>query len=133
VTPLRSGNHVRLLGHRDDVMAIMDAVDVLIHPSRQEAFPTTLLEAMAAGTPIVATCTGGIPEIVENDVSAILIPSPPRPGPLADAIAKLLGTPGLRAELAVHGRARFAHQFAAGPWARRLREAYVAAIGQRAS
>ena len=54
------GERVVLTGHRDDVMDVLDASDVLIHPSRVDAFPTALLEAAAASRPVVATNVGGI-------------------------------------------------------------------------
>ena len=55
-----------IAGHREDVMGVLDAADVLLHPTRVDAFPTALLEAMAAGVPVVASAVGGIPEIVDD-------------------------------------------------------------------
>ena len=56
-----------LAGHRDDVMAVLDAADVFLHPTRADVFPTVLLEALAAGTPIVASRVEGVPEIVDDN------------------------------------------------------------------
>ena len=64
---------VTFAGHRDDVMEVLDAADVLLHPSRIDAFPGALLEAMAAGVPVVATAVGGIPDIVDDGVTGVLV------------------------------------------------------------
>ena len=57
---------VIVTGYRDDVMEVLDAADLLLHPSRFDAFPTALLEAMAASVPVLASATGGIVEIVAD-------------------------------------------------------------------
>jgi glycosyltransferase involved in cell wall biosynthesis len=118
------GDAAVMAGHRDDVMRVLDAVDVLVHPTRADAFPTALLEAMAAGVPIVATAIGGIPEIVEHGRTGLLVPAPPQPADVAAALGTLVGDPGQRAALAAAGRDRFAARFAVEPWARRLRAVY---------
>jgi glycosyltransferase involved in cell wall biosynthesis len=119
-----AGDAVVMAGHRDDVMRVLDAVDVLVHPARADAFPTALLEAMAAGVPIVATAVGGIPEIVEHAQTGLLVPAPAQPAEVAAALAALAGDPSRRAALAAAGRDRFAARFAVEPWARRLRALY---------
>lgn len=65
---------VILAGHRSDVAACMQAMDVLAHPSRSEALPQVLIEAMAVGTPVVASAVGGVDEIVAADQTGTLIP-----------------------------------------------------------
>jgi glycosyltransferase involved in cell wall biosynthesis len=65
---------IHLLGHREDMGDVLRAIDVLVMPSRHEGLPLVLLEAMAAGRPVVATAVGGIPEVVENGWSALLVP-----------------------------------------------------------
>jgi glycosyltransferase involved in cell wall biosynthesis len=118
------GPVVKFAGFRDDVMPVLDAVDVLAHPSLQEAFPTTLLEAMAAGVPQVATEVGGIPEIVQHDRTGLLIPAPPDAGRLAGALVRLLEDPALRETLARQGRELFAQRFEAVAWAGALADLY---------
>jgi glycosyltransferase involved in cell wall biosynthesis len=121
-TPL--GAAVVLAGHRDDVPAVLDATDVLLHPSEVDAFPTALLEAMAAATPIVATRVGGIPEIVDDGVTGVLIDAPATAASLVGAIEPLLADAGRRGALAAAGRRRFEEHFTAERWAARLRAVY---------
>jgi glycosyltransferase involved in cell wall biosynthesis len=118
------GPVVKFAGFRDDVMPVLDALDVLAHPSLMEAFPTTLLEAMAAGVPQVATAVGGIPEIVEDQCTGLLIDAPPAPSALAAAVGRLFEDDRLRARLARAGEQRFAEEFGAAAWIVRLRALY---------
>lgn len=69
------GASVRLLGHRDDMPALMAAADLVCLPSLSEALPTVLLEAAAAGRPAVATRVGGVPEVVEDGRTGVLVPA----------------------------------------------------------
>jgi glycosyltransferase involved in cell wall biosynthesis len=117
-----------MIGHRDDVMSLMDAVDVLLHPTFVDAFPTTLLEAMSAGLPVVATGVGGIPEIVEDGVTGCLVQSPPSAERVADALLPVLADAELRRRLGESGRERFRRDFTAEAWARRMRSLYEAAL-----
>lgn len=118
------GAAVVLAGHRDDVAALLDATDVLLHPSRHDAFPTALLEAMAASVPVVASAVGGIVEIVEDRRTGVLVDPPPEPHRVGEALAPLLGDPARRAELGEAGRARLARQFDPHTWAERTRALY---------
>jgi glycosyltransferase involved in cell wall biosynthesis len=113
-----------LTGHRDDVMRILDAVDVLVHPSRIDAFPTALLEAMAAGVPVVAAAVGGIPEIVDDATTGVLVAPPADGVALAATLAPLLADRARRAALGGHARERFAERFSADRWALSLRGLY---------
>ena len=115
---------VVLAGLRSDVIGVLDAVDVCLHPSRADAFPTTLLEAMAASVPVLATAVGGIPEIVEDGRTGVLIAAPPTSPALADALAGLLADPARRARLGTAARASYLERFTAAPWLRALRTLY---------
>lgn len=113
-----------LAGHRDDVMAVLDAADVLLHPSHTDAFPTVLLQGLAAGVPIVASGVGGIPEIVEDGQTGLLVPPPLTHGAFAARLAQLFSDANLRRAIAKRGRERYAAGFTAENWAGRLRAIY---------
>jgi len=76
-------------GRRDDIPAVTAALDVAVLPSYREAQGLTILEAMALSRPVVASNVGGIPEMVENGVTGLLVP-PHDPEALAAAIIRLL-------------------------------------------
>jgi glycosyltransferase involved in cell wall biosynthesis len=80
---------VRLVGWRDDVPALLRLCAVVALPSRREAFGRILIEAMAAGVPVVASGVGGIPEVCVDGVTGLLVP-PEDPDALAVAIALTL-------------------------------------------
>lgn len=86
-------------GFVEEARALLGEADVFALPSRREAFGSSLLEAMDAGVPVVATRVGGIPEVVEDGQNGVLVP-PERPDRLADAVERLLGDRRLRARLA---------------------------------
>ena len=81
--------HVIFTGRRDDIPAITAAFDVAVLPSYREAQGLTILEAMALSRPVVASNVGGIPEMVEDGVTGLLVP-PHDPPALAGAIVRLL-------------------------------------------
>ena len=121
------------LGHRDDVMSVLDASDVVVYPSDIDAFPTALLEAMAAGVPIVATAVGGIPEIVIGEETGLLVSAPADADELASALERVLEDGALRARLGRAGRARYEREFTATSWAGRLRDLYRQILHERSS
>jgi glycosyltransferase involved in cell wall biosynthesis len=123
------GDRVVLVGYRPDVLAVLDAADVLLQPSRADAFPTAALEAMAASVPVVATDVGGVAEIVRDGASGALVAPPPSGPAFAAALAPLLAEPALRRRLGAAGRARFEAEFTAARWAERLRQVYVEVLG----
>jgi glycosyltransferase involved in cell wall biosynthesis len=84
--------HVLMLGTRKDVPLFMQAADLLVMPSLFEGMPLVLLEAMAAGLPIVATNVGGNAELIEDQVHGCLVP-PANPAVLAHAIVEALAHP----------------------------------------
>jgi glycosyltransferase involved in cell wall biosynthesis len=122
------GDSALMAGHRDDVLEVIDAMDVLIHPSLIDALPTALIEAMAASTPVVATAVGGIPEMVIPGETGILIGAPPTSSELVGALGPLLADPGLRRRLGAAGRSRFLGEFSVDRWMQRLLPVYEDAI-----
>jgi glycosyltransferase involved in cell wall biosynthesis len=97
--------HVEVLGPRGDVSEVLARSDVFVLSSRSEGFPVSILEAMAAGLPVVATDVGGVAEAVVHDETGHLVP-PGEPRALAEALERLVADPDLRRRLGESGRAR---------------------------
>ena len=102
--------HVLLPGFRTDVLGCIKAFDLFVMSSVTEGLGTSLLDAMAAARPIVATTAGGIPEIVEDGVNGLLVP-PRDAQALADAILRALEDGELRRRLGDAGLARVNERF----------------------
>lgn len=90
--------HVILLGFRPDVLSLHKAFDVFVMSSVTEGLGTSVLDAMACGKPIVATAAGGIPEVIEDGLTGLLV-EPRDPAAMAAAIVRLLGDATLRRQL----------------------------------
>ena len=110
-------------GYRDDVGELLQAADLVVHPSRRDAFPTALLHALASGTAIIASDVEGIPEIVTPDVG-VLVP-PGEPLPLASALSALVTEHSRRQELGSGARTRYEDHFTMAAWADRLTAMYL--------
>jgi glycosyltransferase involved in cell wall biosynthesis len=93
---------VRFLGVRPDVRALMGAADAIVLSSRWEGLPLSALEALASGTPLVATSVRGLRELVVDGRDALLVPEEPEA--LAAALRRVLDDPGLAARLAEAGK-----------------------------
>ena len=92
---------------RADLLGEYASADVFALPSLFDSFPVVVLEAMAAGLPVVATRVGGVPEMVAEGRSGLLV-SPGDPAALSDAIRYVLSDPALRARWGAEGRVRAA-------------------------
>jgi glycosyltransferase involved in cell wall biosynthesis len=101
---------VRFLGHRDDVPDLLAACDVFVLPSRYEGLPLSVLEAMAAARPVVATAIEGTDEIVRHGETGLLVP-PAAPSALAEAIRAVLADRALATRMGQAGRARVGREF----------------------
>jgi glycosyltransferase involved in cell wall biosynthesis len=110
------GDRIQWAGHRRDIEALLAGCDLFAYPTLDDAFPTVLLEAMAAGLPVVASDVGGVPEIVDDGVTGRLVP-PGDAGRLAAAINELLAHPDSMGEA---GRARVRREFSTEAWIARL-------------
>ena len=88
----------------------LKALDVLVLPSRYEGLPYAVLEAMAAGVPVIASAVGGVPELIENGETGLLVP-PENPEALADALNRLFSDPALAASLALAAHTKVATEF----------------------
>jgi glycosyltransferase involved in cell wall biosynthesis len=85
-------DRVLFLGLRDDVSSLLHVADGFVSSSAWEGLPNAVMEAMAAGKPVVATDVGGIPELVESPKTGILVP-PGQPVQLAQAMARVMNMP----------------------------------------
>ena len=99
-TEVAGRGEIRFVGDAQpgDVADYLRAADVYVHPARADTFPLGVLEALATGTPVVATVTGGIPEQVRDRDTGLLVPER-SPRALADALETILADAGLRARL----------------------------------
>ena len=103
-------NTVLFLGRRNDVPSVLVCCDLFVLPSWAEGLPNSVLEAMAAGLPVVATRVGGIPELIDDGVSGLLVASKDSHA-LAIAILQLLRNDGLAKQLGRAARERVRAQF----------------------
>lgn len=105
-----AGLNVRFVGHQHDIASWLHAADVVVAPSRREAFGMSVAEAMACGKPVVASRVGGLPEVVDDGVTGLLV-DPGDPRKLADAVRSLLEDRDLRTRMGRAGRDRFQTSF----------------------
>lgn len=116
--------HVRFLGARPDAPGIMRASDVVAVPSLAEGLSLVTLEALALGKPVVASRTGGIPEIVTHGASGLLVP-PANPVALAEALLATLTQRAYAERLAARGRAQVEQRFSAQAMAEQTMQVYT--------
>jgi glycosyltransferase involved in cell wall biosynthesis len=105
IEALGLSDRIRLAGERRDVPRMLATADAFVLPSASEGHPVSILEAMAAGLPVVASRVGGVPEQVFHEETGLLV-EPGDPGELAAALERLIGDPFLRRRLGAAGRAR---------------------------
>lgn len=107
VAGLGLARRVHFVGFRQDVDSVWAALDVAVLSSDYEGLPAAALEAIANGTPLVATRVGGLPELIDHERSGLLVPARD-PAALAAAIDRVLADPVWGAELAAAARPRLA-------------------------
>ena len=122
---------VMFTGARRDVLACMAAMDIVLHASDREPFGRVLIEAMAAGRPVIAPREGGPLVIVEDGQTGLLVP-PRDPDALARAIVELLGDPGRRAAMGKAGRERVARMFDIRQHTREMEQVFDEVLTARA-
>jgi glycosyltransferase involved in cell wall biosynthesis len=101
---------VRLVGFRDDLPRWLGGLDLLVHPADMEGLGVALLQAAAAGVPVIASRAGGLSEAVAHGVTGLLV-APGDAGALGAAMSRLLGDAALRRTLGEAGRARILSEF----------------------
>lgn len=110
---------VRFLGNRQDVPKLLATCDLFVLPSLYEGLPISVLEAMAAGKPIVATDIGGTKEAIINQETGLLVP-PGSAQELAGAIKRMLSDPKLASRLGAAGKERAKRMFSSDVMAREV-------------
>lgn len=114
---------VHLLGLRDDIERVLAAADVFVQPSLSEGLPLAILEAMAAGRPIVATRVGGVAEAVVHGETGLLI-EPAAPEELTSVLKELLAAPERLEAMGKAARMRAEAEFSVRAMAERYAEIY---------
>lgn len=125
-------DRVWFLGHCDRVPALLAESDVFVLPSRSEALPNAVVEAMAAGLPIVATSVGGVPDLVTSGVTGLVVP-PGDPDALARAILHMLDRPDEAAAMGRAARARVRKDFGFSRMVATVEQLYLAEIERHLS
>jgi glycosyltransferase involved in cell wall biosynthesis len=123
---------VRFLGWRNDVEHVFSDLDMFVQPSLNEGTPVSLIEAMAAGTPAIATRVGGIPDVVDGEHTGLLVP----PGDslaLAQAILRLGRDPHLRRRIGEAGRRAVFPRYDIAELVARLRTLYAQLLVNRSA
>ncbi len=103
--------HCLFLGYQEDVAPLYQAFDAVILPSVNEGTPVSVIEALAAGRPVVATAVGGVPDVVREGVDGFLVEPGDLDG-LAERLERLAADPELRARMGAAGRARVVPRYA---------------------
>jgi glycosyltransferase involved in cell wall biosynthesis len=132
VKTLGQESHVQFAGFQDSVYPYLAAMDVYVHPALMEGFGIAVLEAMAMRKPVVATTTGGLPEIVQDGETGLLVP-PGNQDALAQAVKRLLRDPALCRKLGDAGRDRVASMFTVDAMMANLVKGYQALDGRTGS
>jgi glycosyltransferase involved in cell wall biosynthesis len=125
----RVAHRVVFTGRRDDVPAVTAALDVAVLPSHREAQGLSILEAMALSRPVVASDVGGIPEMIEDGVTGLLVPHD-QPEALAAAIVRLLTDHALADTLARAAHDLVHDRFCIELMVRSVEEIYAEGAGQ---
>ncbi|KRB81841.1 glycosyltransferase family 4 protein [Noviherbaspirillum sp. Root189] len=111
-------------GARSDVAALLSDADIFVLLSRWEGLPISILEAMRAGLPVIASRVGGVPEAVEDGVTGILLERNDA-GALADALRSLISDPPRRRAMGIHARQRFLAHFSAERMVQQTQQIYA--------
>lgn len=121
------GRQIHFLGERSDISELLGAADVFVLASQTEGNPLSMMEAMAARLPIVATAVGGVPELVEDHRSGLLV----RPGDtdgMADAMLRLLQDAQMRRTMAAFAAQRATRDFSAAGMAQGYADLYESSL-----
>jgi len=126
-TTLGIRTQVDFLGHREDVPALLSAADVFVLPSRSEALPNSVIEAMAAGLPVIATAVGGLVELIDDGRTGRLV-APDDPVALASALESLIRAPRVATAIGLTARDHIARHYSFDRMVRAFEHLYVARL-----
>ena len=121
---------VVFLGHREDVSDLLGAADVFVLPSKSEAFPNGVIEAMAAGLPVIASAVGGLLDLIEPDGTGVLVPAGDA-NALAAALRRLLSDPALAERLGTAAEAQVRQRYSFERMVASFEELYTAGLAAR--
>jgi len=124
---LQLQNHIKFLGARTDISELLSVLDVFVLCSFSEGLSLTLIEACAAGKPIVATNVGGNPEIVGHAINGLLVPSD-QPETLAGAVLEILTDKEKARRMGEMGRKKFEEEFTLDAMVKRYEDLYESCL-----
>jgi glycosyltransferase involved in cell wall biosynthesis len=110
VEELALSNRVKFLGYEENIVRFLSAIDVFILPSLTEGLPISLLEAMAASKPVIASKVGGIEEVIQDKINGILIP-PMNVKAISDSIKFLYHNSEERERIGSEGKSHVSNDF----------------------
>lgn len=129
ITELKLDQSVHMTGHLSEAWRAFAAVDVAVLPSQHEGFPNSVIEAMAAGLPVVATAVGGIPDAITDGVSGILIPRDSASA-LREALERLVEDSEFRVRAGTAAFADAQKRYGAGSVIDRLEQVYATVLAR---
>lgn len=124
-------DRVSFMGHREDVPALLQRADIFVLPSRSEAFPNGVIEAMAAGLPVVASAVGGLLDLIAHGHTGLLA-DPGSPDLLADALRRLLRDRALAGRLGRAAREHVTNTYSFERMVAAFEDLYLAGLPARA-
>lgn len=129
IADLGLDRHVTLTGFRADALGLIRSLDLFVMSSVTEGLGSAILEAMACDRAVVGTLAGGIPEVIDHEVTGLLVP-PRDPDAMAQAIVRLLRDPARRTQMGAAGRARVVSEFSVEALVQRTLRVYEKRSGR---
>ncbi|MFL6280146.1 MAG: glycosyltransferase [Vicinamibacterales bacterium] len=132
VTARGLSRQVEFLGHRDDVPSLLAAADAFVLPSRSEAFPNSVIEAMAAGLPVVASAVGGLLDLIDGGRTGLLV-APSDVEALTSALRFLIENPARAASMGRAARTEIQQRYSFDRMVSAFERLYASNLEQRVS
>jgi glycosyltransferase involved in cell wall biosynthesis len=118
------------LGLRDDIPQFLQSIDVFVLPSLSEGLPLSVLEAMAAGKPVIATNVGGVSEVVQDQRTGFVVP-PKDPETMANRILQVMADQAMAERLGRAGREKVERDFSLDTMTQQYEALYEEALLER--